>query len=207
MDGGIRTTEPGRQGFDVSLEINMAGAMFNNKYSSKDCNSVNNDVFSCIMEGFARALTKVIRESGVINKPDGIDPSSTYLAKGEAFIPDTFVRVQWEWIILPLLVWVLGLVTWAVIAFQSWRLRLPRWRDDTLPLMFLYRPMKDERGKHGDGGRLGAVTGSDELDEILRADGYSTWAYETVSEKISGQLHKPSDELESVGGACAMRLA
>ncbi|KAK0641015.1 hypothetical protein B0T16DRAFT_448574 [Cercophora newfieldiana] len=190
----------------VSPQTDMTSVIFDAESSPKECKCVNDDVFSCVLEGFARTLTKTIREWGVLKK--GINSSCTYLSQGEARVPAAFVRIQWEWIILPVLVWVFGIITWAVIAFQTWCLRLPTWRDDLLPLVFLYRGANRKQGSVGEVGplRTAAASGG-EPDEVLKADGYSSWAYGTVAEKISVQLQKPSALLESVGEPGVMRLA
>ena len=130
-------TQDGRSGFGQSAAATLGPALFSANYTAKDCGSQNEDTYSCTIRGFAKSLTKTLRDFGVDKYGQGGD--GNYLVKGEALIPATFVRVQWQWILLPAAVWVSGFVTWAAIAFQTWRLRLPKWRDDLLPLMFLYR--------------------------------------------------------------------
>ncbi|KAK0644000.1 hypothetical protein B0T16DRAFT_513324 [Cercophora newfieldiana] len=146
----------------------------------------NEDSFACVMKGFAKGLTKVIRDSGF--NQYGLNGNNTLMVGGEATIPVTFIRVQWEWILLPAVVWTFCFITWAVIAIQTRRLQLPKWRDDLLPLVFLHR---------GGGSQQGASTGGEVAEELLKSDGYSGWAYGAVAGQITVQLHKPSDEIGS----------
>jgi len=185
-------------------------SIFTANYNAKDCGSINDDVFSCVMQGFAKALTKTVRDSG-LNKY-GKDANSSYLIRGRATVPATFIHVRWEWIILPALVWVFGFITWCAIVIQTWRLRLPKWRDDLLPLVFLYRGGDARlRDAHTSEKASPTVTASScvsrDLDKFLGADDYSSWAYGKVAEQIIVQLHKPGSVTENAGAAGVRHLA
>lgn len=87
-------------------------------------------------------------------------------------MPATFIRVRWQWIVLPAGVWAFGLVPWVVVVIQTWRLQLPNWRNDLLPPIFLFR----EDSRHGDTSRGGDQSTETEVKmksqgqgEILRA--------------------------------------
>ena len=183
----------------------MGPALFSANYTAKDCGSPNEDTYACNIYRFAKSLTKTLRDFSVDKYGQGGD--GNYLVKGEALIPATFVSVQWQWILLPAAVWVSGFVTWAAIAFQTWRLRLPKWRDDLLPLMFLYRGEGRSEETHNNGeGSPRTATGTHEQEELLKADGNSIWAYQTVAEQITVQFHKPSTGSEGAAGTGVMRL-
>lgn len=97
----------------------------------------------------------------------------------------------------PATVCVFGFTTWAAIAIQTWRLSLPKWRDDLLPLVFLYR----DDGRQQETPAEGDIR-SPAQEGFLKSYGHSSWAYETVAEQITVQPHKPSSATGS-----AMRLA
>jgi hypothetical protein len=92
---------------------------------------------NCSMQNIARALSKTLRDSE-FEAPD----SSTYLgssARGRVEVNVTFVAVRWQWIALPVFVWVLGAVALAGALWKSRTRRTPRWKNDPLPLLFLYQ--------------------------------------------------------------------
>jgi hypothetical protein len=169
----------------------MPGLIFNANYTPSVCGSPNADTFACAMRGVAAALTKTLRNAGVTANGTGI--GDQFLVQGRAETAATFVRVRWGWIALPCAVWVLGLVAWAVVASQTRRMGLPTWRDDPLPLAFLYR----EEG--------GSRPGETQLrDGLLAADDSSTWAYEKVAEGMNVQLLEVP--CQPGGGSGVMRL-
>ncbi|KAK4228057.1 hypothetical protein QBC38DRAFT_525029, partial [Podospora fimiseda] len=144
------------------------------------------------MRGIAKALTKTVRDYGLDKYGGGSNDS--YLIRGQATVPATFIHVQWGWIIPPALVWFFGFITWCAIVIQTWQLGIPKWRDDLLPLVFLYR------------GDTCPTTERRELDEFLGADNHSSWAYEKVAERITVQLYKPDAVLTGRAGAGTMQL-
>ncbi|KAK4669885.1 uncharacterized protein QC763_206930 [Podospora pseudopauciseta] len=114
----------------------MMNYIFNANYTANECGSVNGDTFSCVMDGIAAAMTKTIRNSGVV--ANGTEIGEAFLVKGQASTVATFVRVRWYWIALPAAVWTLGFVAWVVAVIRTKRLQLPTCREDLLPLLFLY---------------------------------------------------------------------
>ena len=183
---GGATTRDGHTGIDLCIngatECNpMPGYIFNANYTPSTCGSPNADTFACAMGGIAAALTKTVRNAGVI--ANGTDVGDKFLVRGRAETAATFVRVQWVWIALPCAVWVLGLVAWAVVAFQTRHMCLPTWRDDPLPLVFLYRDGDEHRG-------LSREASTDLRDGFLAADDCSSWAYEKVAEGVNVQLRE-----------------
>ncbi|PPJ54655.1 hypothetical protein CBER1_07664 [Cercospora berteroae] len=99
------------------------------------------DHLICAANNAAKAMTKTLRDSAFVASRS----ENTTMARGRTLIMVNFVRIQWVWIALPALVWLLALVTWVGTLLKSSRARVPRWRDDILPLLFLYR--EGEEGK------------------------------------------------------------
>lgn len=54
------------------------------------------------------AMTKTLRNSGVVTN----GTTSADMAVGQAFVVTTFVHVEWLWLALPALAWLLGVITW-----------------------------------------------------------------------------------------------
>ncbi|KAK4149658.1 hypothetical protein C8A00DRAFT_18683 [Chaetomidium leptoderma] len=170
--------------------------IFNANYTPSACGSPNADTFACAMGGIAAALTKTVRNAGVI--ANGTDIGDEFLVRGQAETAATFVRVQWYWIALPCAVWMLGLIAWAVVAIQTRRMHLPTWRDDPLPLLFLYRGGDDDHR----GSETEARTQL--YDAFVAADDYSSWAYKKVAEGMDVQLREVPSQTR--GGGRTMRL-
>lgn len=167
-------------------------ALFSANYTTPEaCGRPNGDAFACAVRGMTDALTKTLRNSGVL--ANGTGAGDAYLARGRAETVATFVRVRWAWIVLPAAVWALGLAAWAVVAVQTYRMRLPKWRDDPLPLVFLYRD-GDARGGQAIAGSPSAASSSTQQGgALLPAEGYSSWAYEAVFGPIHVQLQRPPE--------------
>lgn len=61
------------------------------------------------------------------------------MVQGRTLVTVTFSKVHWQWLSLPVLVWVLGFVSWAGTMVISRRAGLETWNNDPLPFLYLYR--------------------------------------------------------------------
>jgi hypothetical protein len=59
------------------------------------------------------------------------------VAVGKAFIGTTFLRVEWMWLSLPVIVLTLSLIVWLGTIWKSRGIGAPLWRDNMLPLVFI----------------------------------------------------------------------
>lgn len=100
------------------------------------CDVGSMDKLQCAMENVAAAVTKSFRDSVFIADSD---PVSASMAVGRAMASVSYVEVRWQWIVLPGLVWVLGAVTLVGSMWKSRGVRAPKWRNDPVPLLFLFR--------------------------------------------------------------------
>jgi hypothetical protein len=100
------------------------------------------DKFNCSMHSVAAAISKSFRDSAYISA--GSDPGKAQMAAGRVSRSMTYVFVQWQWIVLPVLVWLLGVVTLVGTAWKTRRAGAPKWRNDPVPLVFLYREGENE---------------------------------------------------------------
>jgi hypothetical protein len=73
----------------------------------------------------ADSLTNMIRTS-----------ADSYTVAGQAFRNETFIRIQWPWISLPVLVVTSSNGLLLVMMVQTWRKRAPVWKSSILALLF-----------------------------------------------------------------------
>jgi hypothetical protein len=93
----------------------------------------------CAMENAAAAMEKSFRDS---------TPSSTGSKSptvGQAMSNMTYVAVHWQWIALPILVWLLGIITLVGTILKSRRAVVPTWKNNVMPLLFIYEGGQDEQ--------------------------------------------------------------
>lgn len=116
-----------------------------NNYTSHTNNS--NDKLSGMITDVAQALTKSLRDTSYIAN-GGLANENAHMATGRTLTAVTFVRVQWAWLTLPVVVWFAALITWIGTAWETRRLGVRSWGNNILPLLFLYReeaPLVDGR--------------------------------------------------------------
>ncbi|KAM7211321.1 Protein of unknown function (DUF3176) domain containing protein [Rhypophila decipiens] len=135
----FRGSEPGSTEYSERRTVasSMLKMILNNTFSASDCGSPNDDTFACVVDALAQALTKTLRNSGMREHRKSA-VSEEDAVKGTVYTTATFVRAQWYWIGLPVAVWLLGMFTSVVIVLRSRAMKLPTWKDDLLPLVFLY---------------------------------------------------------------------
>ncbi|KAJ5479208.1 hypothetical protein N7530_004717 [Penicillium desertorum] len=98
------------------------------------CAVTENDRFGCAMRNVADAMSKSFRDQAYINNGPEAD-----MAVGYTQVNATIIHVRWQWLTLPLLVWLLSAVTWLGTEWKTRRGKLQKWSDNPLPLLFLYR--------------------------------------------------------------------
>ncbi|KAL4959764.1 DUF3176 domain-containing protein [Aspergillus stella-maris] len=89
---------------------------------------------NCSMQNIAQAITKSFRDSQ--DSLDGMDQSTR--AIGRVRVSVTHIGVRWGWIALPILVLILGILVLTGAVWKTRRANLPKWKNDPLPLLFLY---------------------------------------------------------------------
>ncbi|KAJ5368535.1 uncharacterized protein N7496_008295 [Penicillium cataractarum] len=98
------------------------------------CTATGAERFRCAMENGAAAISKTFRDSA--SSSSGTDGNAT--TAGQAMSNVTYVVVHWQWIALPALVWLLGIVTLVGTMMKSRRAVVPMWKNDVMPLLFVY---------------------------------------------------------------------
>ncbi|KAJ5443456.1 uncharacterized protein N7458_007328 [Penicillium daleae] len=91
----------------------------------------------CAMENIAAAISKTFRDSMYIQAASNLENAN--MTPGHVLTSVTYVSVHWQWIVLPALVWILGAVALVGTIWKTRRTGVPKWRNDPLPLLFLYR--------------------------------------------------------------------
>ncbi|KAM7183823.1 Protein of unknown function (DUF3176) domain containing protein [Rhypophila sp. PSN 637] len=215
--------------YSSTIVRSMLSIIFDNKFNASACGSPNDDTFACVVDALAQGITKTVRDSG-LKEHGRLAASEEDAVRGTVYTTATFVRVQWYWIGLPVAVWLLGVVTWAVIVFRSSAMGLPTWRDDILPLVFLYNKGMSSgegeeetrdghhdplsKGPNGPDDRVRGLllrsmseTGVFEYDSLLRAYRQSSWAYQVAANRITVQLrHYGGENVEEGVEAPVIRL-
>ncbi|KXG51262.1 uncharacterized protein PGRI_095230 [Penicillium griseofulvum] len=126
------------------------------------CADTQHDRFGCAMRNVADAMSKSFRDQAYIN-------NEADMAVGHTHVNVTVIHVHWQWLTLPLLVWLLSAATWLGTEWKTQRGKLHKWSDNPLPLLFLYRG--------GEGSRTDQV------------QGLSSEAYERRAKSIHTQLY------------------
>lgn len=111
------------------------------------------DRLTCAFNNTAAAITKSLRDSAFVMQGVRMDsqaaniqnPIHDSLAFGIIWNTRTYVRISWYWLILPVLVWVLSVVTWLGTAWKTRRAKVPSWDNNPLPLLFLRQPQTRQR--------------------------------------------------------------
>lgn len=113
------------------------------------CADIENDRFECTMRNVADAMSKSFRDQAYIK--NGLEAD---MAVGYTYTNVIITHVHWQWLTLPVLVWLLGAVTWLGKVWKTRRGKLPKWTDNPLPLLFLYRAGDDGSEADGEQGLL-----------------------------------------------------
>ncbi|KAJ5169771.1 uncharacterized protein N7500_002554 [Penicillium coprophilum] len=104
------------------------------------CESKNVEKLRCAMENVAKAMSKTFRDNSFMPDIPQENPASLGHAKSNM----TYVAIHWQWIILPALVWLLGAITLLGSMWKSRKAMTPIWKNDPMPLLFLYETGQDE---------------------------------------------------------------
>ncbi|RDH34787.1 hypothetical protein BDQ94DRAFT_177632 [Aspergillus welwitschiae] len=96
------------------------------------------DRLSCAMDNVAAAMSKTFRDVAYV-----VNPASAAMTTGRAKVSEVYIVVYWAYLALPVLVWTLGAILVFGTLWKTRRARVPAWRNDTLPLLFLYRDQSE----------------------------------------------------------------
>lgn len=146
----------------------ILSAIYYGKFSG--CNADNKDPIYCAMSNVARAMTKTFRDSAYVAQGyHGVTLAN--MTRGATLVEHVYIHITWYWLILPVLVWFLAVGLWVSAAATTWRHKAPMWRNNPLPLLFLY---------DGDG----KIDGAEPRD----GEGTSSRAYIGRARLVSAQL-------------------
>ncbi|GKZ87440.1 hypothetical protein AnigIFM59636_003865, partial [Aspergillus niger] len=102
------------------------------------CSEILSDRLSCAMDNVAAAMSKTFRDVAYV-----VNPASAAMTTGRAKVSEVYIVVYWAYLALPVLVWTLGAILVFGTLWKTRRARVPAWRNDTLPLLFLYRDQSE----------------------------------------------------------------
>lgn len=87
-------------------------------------------------------MTKTFRDSAVVAR----GRQDAAMAIGRTLIMLSYVHIQRSWMILSGFVWLLATIVWIGTSLKTRRAKIPSWREEILPLLFLYREEDRTRG-------------------------------------------------------------
>jgi hypothetical protein len=102
-----------------------------------------NDRLGCTMDKIARALSKSFRDAPVLATRVQ-NPQRGIVSVGQTLVSVVYVEIEWGWLFLPLLIWVLSVVVWFAAIYKTRQAKIPYWRVNTLPLLFLSSGKREE---------------------------------------------------------------
>ncbi|KAJ5504971.1 hypothetical protein N7463_007845 [Penicillium fimorum] len=116
-------------------------AIFYNDFTTTNCQD--NDQLTCAMNNVTAAMSKTFRDSAFTNTNDiHYQPTSANEANitvGHTKISVSFVVIHWEWLVLPVLVWVLGALSCLGTAWRTHQAQIQTWMNSVLPIAFLHQ--------------------------------------------------------------------
>ena len=99
-----------------------------------------------MMANVASGIPKTLHDSSYIAaRLAGYNLSATdhhnvaNMTVGQALVPAVFVKIHWPWLSLSIVVWILAASTWIATLCLTRDAKLRKWRNEILPLLFLYR--------------------------------------------------------------------
>lgn len=123
------------------------------------------DPFSCAINAVADAYTRTIRNAGYVANGTA---SLEGLAVGETLVTRTFIRVEWPWITLHVVVWLLTAVGWTGTVWRTKSLGIPFWRSNPMAIVYMYSAAQQlARGSTAESGSALGMDMETEGDDVL----------------------------------------
>ena len=113
-----------------SRENDALQAVFYANFNGTTCPTPD-DNFACAFRSLSAAMTKSVRDAGLLKN----GTQEPYVVEGTTNAMGIFIRIEWPWFALPVMIWVLSLVTLLTAMLKS--RTVPLWRDSVLPLVLL----------------------------------------------------------------------
>ncbi|KAJ5902736.1 hypothetical protein N7495_003264 [Penicillium taxi] len=129
LTGNVFEVDDGAYSFTNEI-INTVALGANNGCGKTDASQL-----ECVLTNIAKSISTSIRDSTYTQWSELYPAGET---SGQAFTNISYVAVHWPWIISPVLVCILGLVSLFGTMWKSQRCDIPKWKNDPYPLLFLY---------------------------------------------------------------------
>lgn len=101
------------------------------------------DHLTCGINNVAKALTKTFRDYAQTSTTD--ENATPDLHIGRTLVTLNYVRIDWMWMSMPILVWMMALLVSVGTAIATRRAKVPTWANNILPLLYLYRDHSHEK--------------------------------------------------------------
>ncbi|KAJ5334694.1 hypothetical protein N7452_007097 [Penicillium brevicompactum] len=85
----------------------------------------------CAVENAAEAMSKSFRDHAL-----SAQQGTTVF--GKAMTSKTYIVIHWQWIALPVVVWLLGVFTLVGVIWKTRKTIAPTWKNDVMPLLTVY---------------------------------------------------------------------
>lgn len=134
---GVISTEDGGTGLTFPSD-QLQNILYADVSNSETCSFTGRgkrDPFACAIKAVADAFTQTIRDGEYLVKGSAAVEG---LAWGETLVTRTFIRVEWPWIALHVLVWLLTTVGCVGTVWRTKKLGIPFWRSDPMPMVYMY---------------------------------------------------------------------
>ncbi|KAJ5333346.1 uncharacterized protein N7506_007129 [Penicillium brevicompactum] len=134
--------------FNAKMKTNARGYFFNSEnipyagtdvmqtialYDFPGCDLKSAEKLRWAMKNVADAISKSFRDAAFSSK----DKANSSVI-GKAMTSMTYVEIRWQWIVLPVLVWLLALTTLVGTTWKTNKSKSLTWKNNLLPLLFLY---------------------------------------------------------------------
>jgi hypothetical protein len=91
----------------------------------------------CAVENLSKAMSKSFRDTALSK-----EKNST--VTGRVMVSKTYIIIHWQWIALPVVVWLLGLFTLIGVIWKTRKSIAPTWKNDVIPLLSVYESSENE---------------------------------------------------------------
>lgn len=90
---------------------------------------------NCSMRNVAEAILKTFRDSACINQNSNLNNAN--MTVRDVMVSMVYISVHCQWIVLPVLVWLLGALMLLGTVWKTRQTRVPKWKNHPIQLLCL----------------------------------------------------------------------
>ncbi|PYH88760.1 hypothetical protein BO71DRAFT_390984 [Aspergillus ellipticus CBS 707.79] len=167
-------------------------AIYYGNFTAAGCTA--DDPLTCAIDNVAAAMTKTLRDNAFTNKVgyDGEEVVHSEPVVGHTLATASFVEIRWQWLALPVAVWLLGAVSCVGTAWKSYAAQTRAWMTSALPLVMLEKRWQD-REVHAEDevemtGLRAGVADHDPENNVDEGEDLSLEQYEKGAKQVYAKL-------------------